>query len=312
MPLEPSELFPEVSNIFEFPSVHAEMIYDGQRVEAYQRAISETVEAGDVVVDVGTGTGLLAFLCLQAGASRVHAIDRAAVIRHAKNLAQANGCSDRIVFHHIDARDLELDEKVDVIVSEIIGHVAFEEGMVETLFDARMRFSKPGGKLIPRTITLFGAPVYEPDLYSSCIDCWEPAYGIDFSYMRSEALKTGYLVDIAVAGLLARPLAFFKVDFFNQVHPGVTSERLFTVHRGGQVNGLVLWFDSLLSDSVHLSSDPWSKTHWKQCFMPLPRPISVSRLDKLSITIDLKFRNHPDDDKFAISMNMREVTHDAS
>ena len=66
--LEPSELFPEVPNLYEFPSVHADMLLDNARVDAYSRAVAIAVRPGDVVADVGTGTGLLSFLSLQAGA----------------------------------------------------------------------------------------------------------------------------------------------------------------------------------------------------------------------------------------------------
>ena len=73
--LDPVELFPEVPNIYAFPCVHADMVFDKSRVAAYRDAINETVKPGDVVADLGSGTGLLSFLCLQAGAARVHAIE---------------------------------------------------------------------------------------------------------------------------------------------------------------------------------------------------------------------------------------------
>src|SRR5207249_2278568 len=106
--LDPTELFPEVPNLYEFPSIHNDMIYDEHRVGAYRQAIEHTIRGGDVVVDVGTGTGILAFLCLQAGASRVHAIDRSPVLAWARRLAQSNGMADRIIFHEADSRDVRL------------------------------------------------------------------------------------------------------------------------------------------------------------------------------------------------------------
>ena len=101
--LDPTELFPEVPNLYEFSSIHNDMIYDEHRVTAYQRAIERTVKAGDVVIDVGTGTGILAFLCLRAGAARVHAIDRSPVINWARRLAESNGMVDQIIFHQCDS-----------------------------------------------------------------------------------------------------------------------------------------------------------------------------------------------------------------
>ncbi len=147
--LEPVELFPEVPNLYEFPSVHAEMLFDEERVGKYSDAIRQIVRKGDIVADIGTGTGLLTFLCLQAGAARVHAIERSPAIRWARLLAEQNGFADRVVFHYQDSRFCDLPEKVNVVVSELIGHIAFEEGMAESLYDAKERFLVPMGVMMP-------------------------------------------------------------------------------------------------------------------------------------------------------------------
>ena len=42
--LDPTELFPEVPNLYEFPSVHAGMLYDKERVSKYSEAISQVVK----------------------------------------------------------------------------------------------------------------------------------------------------------------------------------------------------------------------------------------------------------------------------
>lgn len=301
--LDPTELFPEVPNLYEFPSIHNDMIYDEHRVEAYRRAIGRTVKEGDVVIDVGTGTGILAFLCLEAGAARVHAIDRSPVINWARRLADANGLGDRIIFHQCDSRDAEIDEKADVIVSELIGHIAFEEGMVESVSDAMARFLRPGGSLIPQSVTLFAAPVYEREVYRSCIDGWKPAYGIDYSVMREQALQTSYVTDIDERDLFAKHLPVFSVDFTRDTRLEVHAERTFEIYREGHVNGMAFWFDSALSDVVRLSSGPWSKTHWKQCFTPLPCPVKVEAGGKLDVAFTMRLCDSRSD-KFSFRVEL--------
>lgn len=309
--LDPTELFPEVPNLYEFPSIHSDMIYDEHRVRAYQRAIERTVKPGDVVVDVGTGTGILAFLCLQAGAARVHAIDRSPVIDWARRLAEANGKADQIIFHQCDSRDADIGEKADVIVSELIGHIAFEEGMVESISNAMERFLKPGGSLIPQAVTLYAAPVCEREVYKSCIEGWKPAYGIDYTVMREQAIQTSYVTDIDERDLFAKHQPVFSVDFTRSTYLEVHAERTFEMYRDGYINGMAFWFDSTLADVVRLSSGPWSKTHWKQCFTPLPYPQKVKAGDRLSVAFTMTLCNRRSD-KFAFRVELMKGNSHAS
>lgn len=303
--LDPTELFPEVPNLYEFPSIHNDMIYDEHRVNAYQRAIERTVKAGDVVVDVGTGTGILAFLCLRAGAARVHAIDRSPVINWARRLAETNRLAERIIFHQCDSREAEIGEKVDVIVSELIGHMAFEEGMIESISDAMERFLKPGGSLIPQSVSLYAAPVCEREVYKSCIDGWKPAYGIDYSVMREHAVGTSYVTEISERDLFAKHQPIFSVDFLCNAQFEVHAERTFEIYRDGEINGIAFWFDSALTDVVRLSSGPWTKTHWKQCFTPLPQPRQVFAGDKLDVSFSMTLCKNKSD-RFSFTVKLKQ------
>ncbi len=292
--LEPTELFPAIPNLYEFPSVHSDMIFDEQRVRAYERAIKRIVKSGDVVVDVGTGTGLLAFLCVRAGASRVHAIERSPIIECARKLAAANGLTDRIVFHYGDSCNIDLGEPVDIIISELIGHIAFEEGMIEAIFDAKQRFLKSTGIIIPQSVTLFAAPVCERNVYPSAIDCWTSAYGLDYSVMRQQALGTSYVTEIGEADLLSPQQPILSVSFIQDAPPPLNNQCRFMIHRTGEVNGIAFWFDSVLTDYVHLSSGPWAKTHWLQCFTPLSEPIAVSLDDVINVSVTLEWQTLAD------------------
>lgn len=288
--LDPTELFPEVPNLYEFPSVHADMLFDEERVRKYSEAIRRTVKKGDIVADIGTGTGLLAFLCLKAGAKRVHAIERSGAMRWAREIAERNGFADRIVFHEEDSRECELGERVDVVVSELIGHIAFEEGMVESLFDAKERFLAPGGGVIPERVKLKVALVEEKEIYAECIDCWGSVADIDYSMLRGEAVKACYVTSLKNGDLVSEPKTFFTVDFGGEKAISLQGSETFSACRSGSVNGIGLWFDAWLGGGIRLSSGPWNRTHWKQCFAPIGTPVSVLPGDRITVDIEMGLR----------------------
>ena len=67
--------------------------------------------------------------------------------------------------HLFPCHSTEMDDppRVDVVVSETLGNYAFEEHIAETLNDARRRFLKPGGVIIPARLEQVVAPVVAQD-----------------------------------------------------------------------------------------------------------------------------------------------------
>ena len=74
------------------------LLNDRTRMQAYRQAIKEMVRPGDVVLDVGTGSGILALFACQAGAGHVYPVDSSPVVRVVKRLAHVNGFEERITF----------------------------------------------------------------------------------------------------------------------------------------------------------------------------------------------------------------------
>ena len=134
---------------------HGAMVADRARVEGYARAIERAVRPGDAVLEIGTGTGLFAVLACRAGARRVYAIETDDIVEVARANAAANGVADRIEFFHAMSTEVELPERVAVIVSDLRGVLPLYEGHLESVIDARARFLAPGGRLVPRRDRLF-------------------------------------------------------------------------------------------------------------------------------------------------------------
>ena len=131
-----------------------------------------------------TGSGLLAFFAIQAGAKKVYAAEASAVAESAMKLVEANGLSDRIIVIKGKVEEIELPEKVDIIISEPMGFMLVHERMLESYVAARDRFLKPRGLMLPSTGSIFICPFTDQALYDeqiSKVNFWNQHsfYGID-------------------------------------------------------------------------------------------------------------------------------------
>lgn len=81
------------------------------------------VREGDVVIDVGCGTGILGIIAAKLGASEVYAVDASPdVVEVGTANATAHGVSDRMHFYAGDLFDpLPEDIKADVIIGDVSG-----------------------------------------------------------------------------------------------------------------------------------------------------------------------------------------------
>ena len=171
-----------------------------------------------------------------------------------------------------------------------MGHLAFEEGMAETISDAKRRILKPEGVSIPQAVALKAALVSEKDIYENCIDIWGRVEGFDFSLLRQKALDCAYVTEISYKNLLSDSKTLLEWNFDSEFE-NLLEKLTFQTWRDSEVHGLALWFDASLTPSIQLSSGPWSNTHWQQCFVPFQRPLQLSAGDQLAIEVSLKFQS---------------------
>ena len=140
-----------------------DMLEDHKRTSAYFNACmkNRSVFEDKVVLDVGTGSGILAIFAAKAGARKVYAVEATDMAKFAKRLIARQGkdLEERIEVIQGVIESVEIPEKVDIIISEWMGYFLLRESMLDSVLVARDRFLKPDGALYPSHATMYMAPV---------------------------------------------------------------------------------------------------------------------------------------------------------
>lgn len=283
---------------------HHAMLADRVRMRAYGEAIRRSVRPGDRVVDLGAGLGILGFLALKAGASHVYAIEKTDSIELARQVARVNGLEDRVTFFHGNSKEFQLDEPADLLLSETLGSFGLEENTLDFMLDARRRLLKPDGRVLPRALRVWVAPVCLPSAWEK-VAFWREVCGLDFSPAVEEQLSRMAQVDVGIEHLLASALLYEQVDLREHEHVRVAHTLRFPVQRAGTLHGVAGWFQVSLCEGVLLKTGPDAPpTHWRQAFFPLREPIEVVPGDIFELSLELAPKG-PRSDDTAVKLDYR-------
>ena len=180
---------------------HLSMLHDTARMDAFRRAIDASVQPGDVVVDLGCGSGVLSFMACEAGAGKVYAIEGGPVIDVARELAVDNGFDDRIEFLAGWSIDVGLAGPADVLISETIGNAGLDEGIVAWTVDARQRLLRPDAVLLPQRLRTWVCAAESFDDHALVGD-WRAGEGP--AAREAAAIHVSNAADAAIAVLRAQ------------------------------------------------------------------------------------------------------------
>lgn len=295
----PAEKYQEV-NLNYFADLHTQerMLADKQRMAFYHEAISRKIEPGDRVIDLGTGTGILAAFASRQGAGQVYAVDHSSIIEHAKMLAAENGI-ENVDFEDVHSSKLYLEEKVDVILHEQIGDFLFDEAMVPNVCDLRDRLLKPGGLILPSQFEFYCEPMtMHDDRREPYIWELDDVYGFDFSSMEAsrpyDAEYNGLVsCDLGVVKqFLGQEKPVVEVDLNTISESSLPLEVSFTrkVVNPGILDGLVVFMKAKVDADLELSSsplDPKRAPHWGFRILRLDQ-VHTKIGDELEVTLRVK------------------------
>ena len=266
---------------------HYSYLADKVKLASYQAAIDKVVQPGHVVLDLGCGSGLLGLMALRAGARRVLFVEHGSVIEMARQAVANAGFTEKAAFFHTNSFELDLPERADVIICDHVGYFGFDYGVVELLADAKDRFLKPGGTLIPAKIELKLAPI-ESGEYRSLVDQWRNGSVPDeFAWVASTSANTKHSANLEQENLLADPATLTTIDLGAESAPFHSWDAEFTCTRDGTLDGLAGWFECTLIDDIVMTNSPTAQECLArpQAFLPLETPTAIKAGETVKATV---------------------------
>ncbi|WP_374306856.1 tetratricopeptide repeat protein [Dongia sp.] len=271
------------------PAWHIPMINDDERNIAYNLALERAIRPGDLVLEIGTGSGIVSMMAARAGAGQVVTCEVLPVMADAaREIVARNGFADRINVITKKSTQLrlgeDLPEKADLFVSELINVGMLAPNMLPIIRHARENLVKPEGRIVPEAATVYGV-LLECEHLARVNPVGEIA-GFDMSVM-DRFRSPGYAV-IDFASDPHRRLSdrFAALDFdFRIDMKEMDSHRLTVpVTEAGLCHGVAFWFDLHMFGDVVYHSDSHARTnHWKQAAQFFKQPVAVKPGDRLRL-----------------------------
>lgn len=279
----------EIRNLI--PRWHFAMLNDHERNDALAVALERQIVPGSRVLDIGSGTGLLAMMAVRAGAAHVVSCEANPVLAEiAREIVAANGMSDVISIVPKRSTDLvvgrDLEGPADCIVSETVDCGLIGEGILSTISHAREHLLARGGQMLPRSARLLGCLVDSPVVAS--LNHTRSAGGFDVRQMNAVSTRGHFPVRLSTwpHRIISDVVELVSFDLANGSLADGSSDVRLTVDARGTAYALVAWFEMDLGAGVVIRNSPDNiRSHWMQALVPFGDPLDVAAGDRVALTL---------------------------
>nr|QEO74617.1 condensation domain-containing protein [uncultured bacterium] len=281
------QLWPSIGEFFVFDElIYYGLTNDEERNRSYKVAIERAVK-DKIVVDIGTGRDAIqARFCAEAGAKRVYAIDIVEEsYRAAKERVRELGLEDKIIVLHGDATKIELPEKADVSVSEVVETIGGAQGAAHIINKSR-GLLKDDAVIIPeRSVTKIAAVSLPDELLQNPSFTSTAAH-----YVEQIFAQTGYKFDLRLciknfpsSHIVSTSGVFEDLDFQQNAEQNFCRHEELVITQNGTVNGFLLWLN-LFTAADEVIDIMQGKSSWFPVYFPVFHPgIEVSSGDVIKL-----------------------------
>jgi hypothetical protein len=272
---------------------YSEWIYelmetDEVRNKPYRDAIQEMV-SGKIVLELGTGRkALWAVQCARAGAKRVYAIEanqrayqtslRFLQSQKIDNVHLICGFSDKV----------NLPERGEVLVHDLVGDIGSSEGMIPFIEDAKQRLLTFDATHIPQRCTTYAVLAEDPELHWAE---WMFSYALR-GLRRFDTLSFVRFFGFPRPAALSEPQVFEDIEFPQAPQLHTSTRCVAEIKRDGELRGALLFIR--LDFGGKRVVDTWaSETSWSTPYVRLKAATSVRKGDSVEINIESDLSGNP-------------------
>uniref|UniRef100_A0A8C4ESF1 Protein arginine methyltransferase 7 n=1 Tax=Dicentrarchus labrax TaxID=13489 RepID=A0A8C4ESF1_DICLA len=301
-------------------SCYADMLHDHDRnVKYYQgirAAVARVKARGEkvIILDIGTGTGLLSMMAVTAGADFCYAVEVFKPMAEAAQcIVEKNGFSEKIKIinkHSTDVTvgpDGDMQTKANILITELFDTELIGEGALPSYEHAHQNLVQDGCEAVPHRATVYAQLVESELLWS-----WAQLQPVEVEGARlvpppavSRCAGAHSVCDIQLSQVSPRsftplgPLCtMFSVDFSKPVSSAFQSHSSqFAAESGGRAQVILSWWDLDMDPSGSIvctmapswtypqpKRAPW-RDHWMQSVYFLPVETRVTEGQQLSLTV---------------------------
>jgi type II protein arginine methyltransferase len=273
------------------PRWHFEMLNDEQRNAAFESALANAVTPETVVLDIGSGTGLLAMMAARAGARETVTCEMVTPLAQlARDTVARNGLAERIVI--LDKKSTavvvndEMRQKANLLVTETVDCGLLGEGIVPSITHAKAHLLTEDARIIPCGATIYAMLVESRRLRN--LNYVQTAAGFDVGLINQFATADYFPVRLAAFEYVALtdPFAVFDFDFVRDTITPDSKTLSVPITRDGTGHCIVFWFDMQLDEEISISNEPGSTTHWEQALQCLPADVPVQAGETFTIGVE--------------------------
>ncbi|WP_344854068.1 AMP-binding protein, partial [Pedobacter jeongneungensis] len=307
------KLTPSLSEYFVYDALlYNALTTDEKRNNHYKQVFNKLLN-DKTVLDLGTGSdAILSQFCVAAGAKKVYSVEIfEEAYEKAKKKIKELGLENRITLIHGDITEIELPEKVDYCVSEIVGSIGGSEGAAKLINSTRRLLKNPANMIPKRSLTKIAA-VYLPDkLHQYVFD------EISEHYLQEVFGQIGHKFDLRLCidglpmeNVITNHQPFEDLDFTGDINLEDNHLVRFEFTKGSIVNGFIVWLTLYIDE--HEVIDTLSGQYvWLPVYMPVfYDDTEVEAGDYIEANIKRKLSDNDLNPDFIISGQLFRKKHD--